>query len=250
MIKELTKIFGALLLFIMMAGSTLAQGIERDKMDPQATEIWEPEPAVVALKNGVPSDAIVLFDGSNLDAWESWDKKDAQWIVSNGVMTVKAGTGSIQTRDSFSDMQLHIEWASPAKIEGEGQGRGNSGVFIMGKYEVQILDSYNNRTYSNGQASSVYKQSMPLVNATMPPGKWNTYDIIFRAPRFNENGIQVIPATVTVLHNGVLTQDHTVIWGPIQYKGLPVIEAHGPSPLSLQDHGNPVQFRNIWIRKI
>lgn len=230
----------------------ISAGQEKEKKKtPQTTEIWEPIPPTVSVNNSnVPSDAIVLFDGVDLDAWDNGKGEPAGWTVSDGAITVKPGTGYIHTKESFGDMQLHLEWASPEVVQGEGQGRGNSGVFLMGKYEVQILDNYDNRTYSNGQASSVYKQTMPLVNACKAPGEWQTYDIIFKAPRFNDAGVQVIPGTVTVLHNGILTLDHTVLWGPSEYIGLPKIKAHGPAPLSLQDHGNLVKFRNIWVRKL
>lgn len=156
----------------------------------------------------------------------------------------------IQTREKFDDFQLHIEWRPPLVIKGDGQGRGNSGIFLQGRYEVQVLDSYNNRTYSNGQAASIYKQAIPLVNAMQPTGVWNSYDIIYKSPRFKNNGELESPAYVTVLHNGVLVQNHTEILGNTVFVGPPSYEAHGPGPLMLQDHGDPVSFRNIWIRKL
>ena len=239
-------------LCLCLFGTTVVfgQGINRNDIAPEATEIWEPVPEKVTVNDGVPSDAIVLFGGDNLDAWQSYGGEAAEWTVSDGIMTVKPGSGNIRTKETFGDMQLHIEWASPSVVSGDGQGRGNSGIFIMGKYEVQILDNYNNRTYSNGQASGIYKQTMPLVNACKAPGEWQTYDIIFRAPRFNDSGIKTHPATVTVLHNGVVTLDHTVIWGPTEYKGLPMDKAHRNEALGLQDHGNLVRFKNIWIRRL
>ena len=196
-----------------------------------------------------PSDAIVLFDGRNLDAWESEQGGPARWRIEDGAMVIN-GTGNIRTRRAFGDCQLHIEWATPEKVEGEGQGRGNSGVFLMARYEVQILDSWRNPTYVTGQAGAIYGQAAPLVNASRPPGQWQTYDIIFRAPRRDGSGKVVRPATITVLHNGVVVQDHFEIQGST-YLERPQYESHPDKlPLVLQDHGNPVRFRNIWIREL
>ncbi|TAE47340.1 MAG: DUF1080 domain-containing protein [Bacteroidetes bacterium] len=223
----------------------------RDSQDPKATEVWEPVPAKVTTTTyGVaPSDAIVLFDGKDLSQWQGEAGGDAKWEVKDGVMTVAKG-GGIKTKQSFGSCQIHIEWRSPAVVESEGQGRGNSGIFIMGQYELQVLDSYESRTYSNGQAGSFYKQHAPLVNATKKPGEWQTYDIIFNAPVFDEKGKLQRPATATVFHNGVLVQNNVTLLGGTQYKGLPVYVAHGKMPLGLQDHGNPVSYRNIWIREL
>lgn len=221
--------------------------------DPKATEVWDPVPRKINPgKNGsAPSDAIVLFDGTNLNEWESQrEGNPAAWKVENGYMEVVARTGGIQTKREFEDFQLHLEWSAPTEIVGEGQGRGNSGVFMQGIYEVQILDSYESVTYSNGQAASVYKQSIPLVNATVAPGEWNVYDIIYKAPRFNADGIKVADGTITVIHNGVVVQNNYVLKGTTEYIGLPKNPAHGKGPISLQDHGNPVRFRNIWIREL
>lgn len=221
--------------------------------DPKATEVWEPEPRVVSAEAGkVPSDAIILFDGSSLDAWEHayTEGQAAEWKIEGDHMIVEPGKGDIKTKGKFGDIQLHLEFRTPEKVESEGQGRGNSGVFLQNRYEVQILDSYQNRTYSNGQASAVYKQYMPLVNASRPPGTWQTYDIIFKAPRFNKDGIRTAPATVTVLHNGVLTQNNVEIQGTTEYIGLPKNAAHGDGSIKLQDHGNHTAFRNIWLRKL
>lgn len=224
-----------------------------EEMAPELTEVWEPEPAVVTPGVGMapPSDAIVLFDGSDLSAWQHQDGRDAEWTVADGAMTVEPKTGDIQTRKGFGDVQLHLEWRTPADVESESQGRGNSGVFLQGLYEVQVLDSYNNRTYSNGQAASLYKQHIPLVNASRGPGEWQNYDIVFKAPRFGDDGGLVSPAFVTVFHNGVLVQNHVELKGPTIYRGYPEYQAHADRlPLMLQDHSNPVSFRNIWVREL
>lgn len=222
--------------------------------DPALTEVWEPEPEVVTPGPGSrpPSDALVLLgEKDDLSMWESEKGKKAGWTVENGVMTVKAGEGDIRTRRSFGDCQLHIEWRTPELVSGEGQGRGNSGVLLMGKYEVQVLDSYGNRTYSNGQAAAIYKQHIPLVNACLPPGEWQSYDIIWKAPVFTENGELDKPACVTVIQNGILVQNHVELKGSTAYIGYPRYQAHAPVlPLLLQDHGNPVSYRNIWLREL
>ncbi|MFK7935025.1 MAG: DUF1080 domain-containing protein [Saprospiraceae bacterium] len=237
-----------LLLSILLYSAFLTAQIT----DPKATEVWEPEPRKVtgSLNYAPPSDAIVLFDGESAKHWQHDDGSAVKWTVANGIMTVNKGTGQIRTKEKFGDCQLHLEWRSPQVIEGEGQGRGNSGVFLQGRYEVQILDSYNNRTYSNGQAGSIYKQHIPLVNAMNPTGEWQAYDIIFTAPRFNEDGMRVAPGYITVLHNGVLIQNHVEIKGTSEYIGLPKNIAHEEDVIILQDHSNPVSFRNIWLRKL
>ena len=220
---------------------------------PEDTEVWEPEPAVVTPGEDAapPSDAIVLFDGGGLAAWTAADGGEPGWAVGNGSMTVVEGAGDIRTRQDFGDVQLHIEWRTPAAVSGDGQGRGNSGVFLMERYELQVLDSYGNRTYANGQAGSLYKQHSPLVNASRPPGSWQTYDIVFRAPRFHADDRLLSPAFMTVLHNGVLIQDHAELKGPTLYIGTPSYEAHAAKlPIRLQDHGNPVSYRNIWVREL
>lgn len=245
-----TTSFIAMGTMVILAGTAMAQ---QTKMKPEETEVWEPEPRLVTTyPDKAPSDAIVLFDGTSLDQWISGTNAagPAEWKVADGAFTVVKGKGAIQTKQQFTDYQLHLEWRSPTEIEGESQGRGNSGVFMQGRYEVQILDSYNNRTYSNGQAASIYKQRIPLVNASMPPGEWQTYDIIWTAPRFNTDGILLSRARVTVLHNGVLVQNNVELDGPTEYIGIPKYEAHGEGPIVLQDHGNPVSFRNIWIRPL
>ena len=198
-----------------------------------------------------PSDAIVLFDGKSLASWRSSDGTPAKWQVRDGYMEVVAGAGDILTAESFGDCQLHIEWATPSVVKGEGQERGNSGVFLMDHYEIQVLDSYDNKTYFHGQAGSVYKQYAPLVNASRPPGEWQTYDIIFKAPKFDEQGKPIERARVTVLHNGVLIQNNVEIFGNTYNDRPAVYTAHAPlQPLRLQDHHNPVRYRNIWIRRL
>jgi hypothetical protein len=231
----------------LVASAAIAQ--EPGPFPPPKTE----PPIVTAGKNNSdpPSDAIVLFNGQSLSRWQSADSTAAKWKVIDGYAEVVAGMGDILTRDKFGDCQLHIEWATPAAPKGEGQERGNSGVFLMGRYEVQVLDSYENKTYYHGQAGSVYKQYAPLVNASRKPGEWQTYDIIFHAPRFDEQGKVVDRARVTVVHNGVLIQNNVEIYG-ITYNDRPAIYiAHNPQEsIRLQDHGNPVRYRNIWIRRL
>lgn len=220
------------------------------KQTPESTEIWSPVPRVVTPGNP-PSDAIVLFNGKDLSGWKTaGDGSPAKWQAKDGVLTVQKGTGDILTEMTFDDFQLHIEFRTPAEVKGDGQGRGNSGIFLQGIYELQVLDNYNNRTYSNGQAGSIYKQTMPLVNACMKPGEWQTYDIAYTAPKFNKDGMMVIPPYVTVFQNNILVQNHTAIKGPTPYVGLPEIVPHGKGPLKLQDHGNPTSYRNIWVREI
>jgi hypothetical protein len=198
-----------------------------------------------------PSDAIVLFDGEDLSQWKSdKDGGPAKWEIKDGAAIVN-GTGGISTKQDLGDCQLHIEWATPAIVKGDGQGRGNSGIFLQGRYEIQILDSYNNKTYYHGQAGAVYKQYAPLVNACRNPGEWQAYDIIYHAPRFDEAGKLLKPGTVTILQNGVLVQDNVEIKGPTSRPGAPKYEAHPlKQPLALQDHRNPIRFRNIWIREL
>ena len=222
--------------------------------DPKATEVWEPVPKVITpgVGTAAPSDAIVLFNGTDLSQWvRDPDGTAPRWKVEDGAFMPVSGSGGLRTRQAFGDCQLHIEWRTPSVVAGEGQGRGNSGVFLMGRYEVQVLDSYENRTYANGQAASVYKQSIPLVNASRRPGEWQSYDIVFRAPRRDAAGNVTPPAVVTVFHNSVLVQDHFTLRGNTVYTGQPFYEKHrDKEPLMLQDHGNPVAFRNVWIREL
>ena len=231
-----------------------AQDIDRSKGDPKLSEYYEPAaPVVTPGRTSAlpPSDAVVLFDGKDFSQWEGERKQPIQWTLEGDAMVVKGGTGGIRTRRGFGDCQLHIEFRTPAEVKGDGQGRGNSGVYLMNRYELQVLDSYNNRTYVNGQAGSMYKQLPPLVNASRPPGEWQTYDIIFTAPRFYEDGRLKSQARITVLYNGVLVQNDAAIWGASEYIGAPVYRKHGDKePIYLQDHGNPTAFRNIWIREL
>lgn len=216
------------------------------------TELWEPIPRSVdaSINGGPPSDAIVLFDGSHLEHWESAKSTSPQWEVIDGHLVVVPGTGNLRTRQAFGDVQLHIEWRTPRIVNGEGQDRGNSGVFLMERYEVQVLDSFGNTTYPNGQAASIYKQHIPLVNASKAPGEWQTYDIIFMAPEFSRDGRIKRSATATVFHNSVLVQNNVTLHGPTEYIGEPLYREHGEAALELQDHGSPVAYRNIWIREL
>jgi len=250
-----TKLLPLQLTLCLFVAGYSASAQDNSKKTPESTEIWEPQPRIITpaeKPTDAPSDAIVLFDGKNLDQWLGADGAAPKWIVKDGAFTVAAGTKAIKTKKEFGDFQLHIEWRSPSEVNPNqtGQGRGNSGVFLQEVYEVQVLDNYNNKTYANGQASSIYKQHIPLVNACKKPGEWQVYDIIFTAPRFNKEGRVTIPAYVTVIHNGALTQNHVALWGPMEFIGLPVYKPRESGPILLQDHGNPVSFRNIWIRDI
>ena len=226
----------------------------------EMSEYYEPVPPVVTpgtdLKGGgftAPSDAIVLFDGKDLSAWESVKGGAAEWDVHDGVFTVNKKKGDIQTKQKFNDFQMHIEWQVPTNITGESQSRGNSGIFLQGMYEVQVLDCYNNPTYVNGQTGSIYKQSIPLANAMRKPGEWNVYDIIYTAPTFKEDGSYRTHPTVTVIQNGVVLQNHTTILGTTEWIGFPQVKKHGAGPIILQSHGDPsepISFRNIWIREL
>ena len=231
---------------------------------PEDTEVWTPVPAVVSagkIVGDAPSDAIILFNGSNLSEWiltnDSTSAK--KWQVADNIITVDKKAGDLQTKKKFVDFQLHIEYRIPQDIAGTGQGRGNSGIFLAalpwgaGGYELQVLDNYNNKTYVNGQAGSMYKQSPPLVNACRKPGEWNTYDVVWTAPRFNEDGSIKTPARVTAIHNGVLVQNNTVLMGDTPYIGQPKYRKHGAAPIKLQAHGDdskPISYRNIWVRNL
>ena len=198
-----------------------------------------------------PADAVVLFDGKDLSKWQGTGGKDATWEVRDGYMEVKPKSGSIRTKDEFGDFQLHIEFATPEKVEGKGQGRGNNGLNIFGRYEIQILDSYNNVTYADGQAAAIYGQFPPLVNASRPPGEWQTYDVIFEGPRWNEQGELTRKASVTVLHNGLIVHNKRELLGGVTHQKILPWQKHGEKGyIALYEHGNPVRFRNIWIRPL
>jgi len=246
----------ALGLLLLLAWPALASA----QAKPEDTEVWNPEPRRVtpATPQRAPSDAISLFDGRTLDEWVSAAAPDkpASWTVADGAFIVRPGAGSIQTRRVFTDYQLHLEWRVPADVKGTGQDRGNSGLFLASTgsgdrgYELQILDCANNKTYVNGQAASIYKQHIPLVNACAPAGEWQTYDVIWTAPRFAADGTLAAPAYVTALHNGILVQNHVALRGETMYIGKPAYHAHGAAPIKLQDHGHTVGFRNVWVRAL
>lgn len=239
-------------LCLLAAAPAFAQTQADPQRDPARTEVWKPVPATVATPaNAAPSDAVVLFDGKDLAAWESERGGTAPWTVADGAFTVVPGSKGIRTKRRFCDIQLHIEWRSPAKTQGfDGQNRGNSGIFLQELYELQVLDSYDNPTYSNGQAASIYKQSIPLANASRAPGQWQAYDVIWKAPRFSQGGGLAAPARITVLHNGVLVQNDTVVAGKTEYIGAPSYSPHGCAPIYLQDHDSKVSFRNVWVREL
>ena len=243
----------SIVLFVLLFIAATVSAQTTDNRDPTVTEIWNPKPKKITPGSSygeAPSDAIILFDGKDLSKWASAKEGEATWEIKDGAFTAVKGAGDIKTKQTFGDIQLHIEWREPTNSTGEGQARGNSGIFFSEKYELQVLDSYESPTYSNGQAGSIYKQHMPLVNATRKAGEWQTYDVVFNAPRFTESGSLICPARITVLHNGVVIQNNTSIWGSTQYKGLPAYEPHGKASIKLQDHGNPVSFRNVWVREL
>lgn len=219
--------------------------------DPKLTEVYAlVPPPKVNFKNNIPTDAVVLFDGKDLSQWKDKNGKPAPWTVADGAFTVKPGTGDISTKEKFGSQQLHLEFRIPADVKGEGQDRGNSGVFIMEDYEVQILDCYENKTYNNGQTGAIYKQSIPLANACKKAGEWQVYDIIFEAPQFNSDSSLKSPAFITVIHNGVLVQNHYQLKGKTMFIGAPFYTMHGLASLKLQDHNHKVSYRNIWLRKL
>ena len=248
---------------LLQQGATGASAAAKAKAED--TEVWQPTPRVVtpaATCAAPPSDAIVLFDGKSLSEWvTTQDRSPAKWIIADGTLTVNKaqGAGSIETKQSFRDYQLHIEWRIPENITGTGQARGNSGVFLASTgtgdagYELQILDSYNNPTYVNGQAGSIYKQRAPLVNPNRRPGEWQTYDVVWTAPTFQEDGTLKTPAYVTVMFNGVLVQNHFELKGETRYVGKPFYQQYKKAPIKLQahgDHSEPISFRNIWVRSL
>ena len=252
------------LVALFLLGSPLAARQDRAPR-PEDTEVWKPAPAVVAPgpfhgAAAPPSDAIALFDGTSLDEWVNVrDRRPAGWEMRDGLLTVVKSAGDIRTRRRFGNYQLHLEWRTPAGITGEGQARGNSGLYLAwlgaghGGYELQILDSYRNETYVNGMAGAVYKQSVPLVNPSRPPGEWQSYDVVWTAPTFHSDGSLRSPARVTVFHNGVLVQNDFALPGRTLHTGSPTYEAHGAAAIMLQAHGDPsppISFRNIWVREL
>ncbi len=260
-----TRLSYALALATLLSVAAALSAQEPAKPKPEETEVWQPVPKIVtpgATDAMPPSDAIVLFDGRNQDEWVSaQDHTPAKWVVADGIFTVSKapGVGNIETKRSFKNYQLHIEWRIPTNITGSGQGRGNSGVFMASTgpgddgYELQVLDSYMNTTYVNGQAGSIYKQSAPLVNPNRKPGEWQTYDIVWIAPTFNADGTLKTPACATVFFNGVLVQNHFELTGQTLYIGKPFYKKYDSAPIKLQahgDHSEPISFRNIWVREL
>jgi Domain of Unknown Function (DUF1080). len=262
-VAEMNRFLNASMVLVLAGAASLSAQEKKEfpkpeKMTPGMTEYWEPQPAVVTPGTccTAPSDAIVLFDGKDLSKWCASDGSEALWKVKNGAVTVVKtgkGAGDIRTKDEFGSFQLHLEWCTPEGITGESQARGNSGVFLQGIYEIQILDCYRNESYANGMVGSVYKQTAPLVNPMRKPGEWNVYDIIYTAPVFKADGTYLYEPRVTVLLNGVLVQNNTAIHGTTEYIGLPQVREHGAGPIILQSHGDPsapISFRNIWIRNL
>lgn len=248
-----------LLLTCLLASTQFVTAQKKLNIDSLAglLEVWVNVPLVTPGQSNAdaPSDATILYNGHGLSAFQKKDGSPAGWkIDADGAVTDIKGAGDLITKEAFGNCQLHLEFREPSEVKSSGQGRGNSGVYIMGKYEIQVLDSYNNPTYSNGQAGAVYKQHVPLVNASRKPGEWQSYDIIFTAPLFKENGDLESPARVTVIHNGVLIQNNVTILGPTDWVIKPKYEKHASKlPLMLQDHGddgNPISYRNIWIRNL
>lgn len=247
-----------LCLFPLLAGCadearSADEAPEEELPEPELTEQWEPVPSQVETAGAVPSDAITLFDGSTLDAWEPVNEEAPSWSIEDGNLVVvpQKPPSNLRSKQSFGDVQLHLEFRTPPVVEEEGQGRGNSGVFLMGLYEIQILDSWDNSTYANGQLGSIYKQYPPLVNPAREPGEWQVYDVVFLAPRFDSKGNVERPARMTAFLNGVLVQYDSELKGPTTYRGPPAYKAHADKlPLVLQDHGDLLAFRNIWIREL
>jgi len=258
--KQFSRILASTAL--IAAGAVIVQA-QTPAPKPEETEVWEPVPAVVtpgATSSAPPSDAIILFDGKNLDEWvANKDKSPAKWIVTDGVLTVSKSQGNIETKRKFKNYQLHLEFRIPANITGSGQARGNSGVFLAstgsgdGGYELQVLDGYNNKTYVNGMVGSIYKQAIPLVNPSRKPGEWQAYDVVWTAPTFNADGSLKTPAYATVFLNGVLVENHFELHGETRYIGKPFYQAYDSAPIKLQAHGDksePISFRNIWVRPL
>ncbi len=240
------------LLGLALFSTSALMAQQRDAEIPDLTSIYDVKVKVVEspVTGQPPSDATILFDGSNFDAWEHLDGSPVKWKLVDGAMQVVGGSGNIRTKQKFEDVQLHIEFATPSEVKGNGQGRGNSGIFFQSRYEIQVLDNYQNETYANGQVGSIYKQHIPLANPSRKPGEWQTYDIIYTAPTYNEDGLIKTPARITALLNGVLVQNNVSLLGTTEYIGIPKLKVHGADAIMLQDHGNPTRFRNIWVRPL
>src|SRR6267142_2866600 len=226
--------------------------LDHDRARPLPSVITPATPSTQETSGKAPSDAVILFDGNDLSQWVSMDGTPTKWITREGYMECVRGSGYVRTLQNFGDCQLHVEWATPTPGQGEGQGRGNSGVFLgLDRYEIQVLDSFESKTYADGSAGAIYGQYPPLVNASRPPGQWQTYDIIYTAPRFDPEGKLLSPARLTVFHNGVLIQNNVRLTGPTSWLERAPYHAHPEKqPISLQDHGNPVRFRNLWVREL
>ncbi|MBK8516312.1 MAG: DUF1080 domain-containing protein [Saprospiraceae bacterium] len=243
------KLFASSIMIFTFCGISL---YGQEPTDAKDTEDWSRKPVVVTpvdTKWPRPADAIILLDENNC-SWTKQDGSPIEWTINNGIMTVKPGSGGIYSGQKFEDCHLHIEWRSPIIIKGEGQGRGNSGIFLQSLYEVQVLDSYNNETYFNGQAGSIYKQHPPLANACTKSGEWNVFDIIYRAPKFDYTGEKIESGRITVIHNGIVIQNNVQIFGTTPNSGFPKNPVHHGAPLMLQDHSDLVSYRNIWVRRL
>lgn len=250
--KRITLLVGVILVIMRVVGAQIDTRWKiHDPARPLPPVVDPGTPSTQEAPGRPPSDAVVLFDGKDLSHWSAQNGSPAKWKVENGYLEVVPKSGAIYTREAFGDCQLHVEFSEPVPATGESQGRGNSGVFLMGVYEIQVLDSYENKTYADGQAAAVYGQYPPLANASRPPGQWQTYDIVFHGPRFGDDQKLLHPARVSVFHNGVLVQDNVEPTGPTGHNVRPPYKAHPAKlPFSLQDHNNPVRFRNIWIREL
>jgi len=240
------------MLYSSLSAAPDPQWLGHDRERPQPAVVTPGTASTQEQPGRAPSDATVLFDGKDIAAWVAMDGSPTKWVVKDGALECVPGSGYVRTLQSFGDCQLHVEWAAPLPVKGNSQGRGNSGVFFgNGRYEVQVLDSYENKTYADGSAASVYNQYPPLVNASLPPGQWQAYDIVWTAPRFDADGKLLAKARVTVFHNGVLVQNNVELTGPTGWIGRPPYAAHPERmPIAFQDHGNPVRYRNVWVREL
>ena len=236
----------------ILQGAPDPNWLDHDRDRPLPPVVTPSTPGSQEQPGRPPSDAIVLFDGKDLSPWVAMDGSATKWVVKDGALECVPGSGYVRTLQSFGDCQLHVEWAAPNPPHGDSQGRGNSGVFFgFGRYEIQVLDSYQNKTYADGSAASIYGQYPALVNACLPPGQWQTYDIVWTSPRFDAEGLLLAKARLTIFHNGVLVQNNVELTGPVPWIGRPPYKAHPERlPIALQDHGNPVRYRNVWVREL